>query len=148
MITARIAAVVLFGVSVSMPPFVMGTRVRSGQIDGIVVFMPDARSTWTPTLAQILTAETAFRAALPGSEAAKTRVGRELKKYKRQYYPLRVGNDRRIRILGLHDSTAPVHDGSWLRSPCGVVGGGDRYFEAVYSFKYGTIERIRINSPY
>ncbi len=138
---------ILLTVPGAAPVSLMGERIQTKEFDGIVVYPggKDAQDTWVPTRAQIVEAEAALRERVPRSDVAKTRVGRELSKFKRQYHPIVQSGDKRLRIVGFHESQ--VGDGRWLLHPSWVSGGGDYFFFAVYSFNSKRIAQVRINAP-
>src|SRR4051794_3597899 len=79
----------------------IGDRITMRRFDGVVVYPAgeqESRHWWIPTRADVFEAEEALRLAVPRSKVGRTRVGRELSKYKRQYRPNRVGNDRQLTI--------------------------------------------------
>lgn len=82
---------------------------------------------------------------MPRSGLRNTRVARELSRYKRQYQPWRERGEKKIVIVGFHESK--VTDGGWLRHLLTVMGGGDYFFMASYSVRSGTITSIHVNGP-
>ena len=125
----------------------MGERITTTAFDGVVVYPAgrnESKYWWIPTRRDVMAAEAALTAAVSRSALAKTRVGRELHHYKRQYRPIRNGG-RQIVIIGFHESQ--VDDGRWLRQPLIAMGGGDNFFDATYSFKTGTIVSLNVNAP-
>lgn len=126
----------------------VGERITTRWFDGVVVYpagKQESRHWWIPTRADVLEAEAALRAYVPRSNVRRTRVGRELSRYKRQYQPFRSDDGRQLGIVGFHESQ--VKDGTWLDQPRMVSGGGDYFFVASYSFRHKRIEAIRINAP-
>jgi hypothetical protein len=136
---------VITSAQMRVTPVPIGIRIVAPRFDGVIV-SPQPGG-WRPSPEEILKAEVALERFVPRSRVARTRVGRELGKYKRHYYGAQAGGRKTIRIWGLHGGEKWVSDGTWLKTRFSVAGGGDLFFRATYDLQSDRITEIGINAP-
>ena len=113
----------------------IGVRITASSYDGVLVSADrDTAAAWEATPANVEEAESALATLFKGPAYKRTRLSRELPRYKRQYWPVLRGNRKVLLIFGFHETQKPASTRDWLNQVCSVAGGGDYFFRAEYDF--------------